>query len=93
MKTSSPEIGFITSFRKFSRDTEIRKKALKTRQPIIVEDKKSKDFFFLVPPEMYKGLREIYEDWKDSELLKKEISEDSEDSKNWKDFKNELLKP
>lgn len=90
--TLATDIGFVTSFRDFSRNTSIRKKALKKKQPIVVEDRREKEFFFLVPPEMYQGLREMYEDWRDSHQIREAQAENLEKSgKPWNTLRSELL--
>lgn len=80
----------ITSFREFARNTTLRKRALQKKSPLLVQDKRANEFFFLVPQAMYAGLWEMYEDWKDSALLDSVVNEE-ETGKNWKDLKSDLV--
>lgn len=86
-------VAAITSFREFTRNTAWRKKAILEKKPIIVQDKKEKEVFCLVPQEMYEGLWELYEDWKDSQTLNAEIDSQNkeETGKDWKTLKSEIL--
>ncbi len=92
MSTNVSNIGFVTSFREFSKNSSIRQEALKLQQPILIEDERKKDFFFLVPQKMYKKLAEKYQEWCDAEEIKETMkTAKPEDFTDWSALKKELI--
>lgn len=69
---------FIVSLREFSRNPEMRKKALKQNKPVIVEQSRDDSFFVLLPPAVFNKLNEMYRDMRDTEELKKAMEEETE---------------
>ena len=81
----------ITSLRSFTRDTSIRQKALKQKKAVIIENKKDKKFFVLLPPSIYDKLFEMYLDMRDVETVENEIKK-KQTTHNWSDVQKKLDK-
>ena len=92
MPKSRPSLSlsaFIVSLREFARNADIRRKALKQKRPVIVEQSREQSFFVLLPPSLYEDLFELYRDMRDSHDLKQAMQEETE-WHDWEDVQKEL---
>ena len=80
---------FIVSLREFARNPVLRRKALREKRPVIVEQSRENSFFVLLPPALYEGLFELYRDIRDSHDLHQAVQRETE-WYDWKDVEKEL---
>ena len=87
------ELGsYITSIRELARNPEVRQKALKESQPIVVENKREENFFVLLPPKLYNKLFDLYRDMRDRDDLLEEIASNDHEWEDWSKLEKVLDK-